>query len=44
VRRRLVRVMPNLTHWFGLMPWDLERLTPDELNAYIAAIPKDKTR
>jgi hypothetical protein len=34
--------MPNLAHWFSLMPWDVVRLTPAELAVFVAAIPKAK--
>jgi len=38
VRRRLLPVWPALSFRFGLHPWDVDRLTVDELNAYIKAL------
>jgi hypothetical protein len=35
VRRALLRSWPALTKFFGLYPWDVERLTLDELNEYM---------
>lgn len=38
IRARLLRAWPNLSHYFGIHPWDVERLTVFELNAYLDAI------
>jgi hypothetical protein len=35
VRRALLRSWPALTRFYGLHPWDVERLTSDELNEYL---------
>lgn len=35
MRRALVKSWPALSYHFGLHPWDLERLTPAELRAYL---------
>ena len=35
MRRALLRSWPALTKFFGLMPWDVERLTGDELREYV---------
>lgn len=35
MRARLLRAWPNLSHYFGLHPWDLERLTVGEIGAYL---------
>lgn len=40
MRRRLLSVQPALAHWFNLMPWDYERLSPGELQGFVDAIPK----
>lgn len=37
MRRRLLKSWPALTKFYGLMPWDVARLTPDELNEYTKA-------
>jgi hypothetical protein len=34
-RRRLLRQWPALSHLYGLHPWDVERLTIDEMDAYL---------
>lgn len=34
MRRRLLDWWPALSLHYGLHPWDVERLTPDELVAY----------
>jgi len=38
VRARLVDVWPALSHHFDIHPWDVERLTFRELNAYVKAL------
>jgi hypothetical protein len=35
VRRALLRSWPALTQFYGLFPWDVDRITFDELNEYI---------
>jgi hypothetical protein len=35
IRRGLLRSWPALTKFYGLKPWDVERLTVDELNEYL---------
>jgi hypothetical protein len=37
VRASLLNVWPDLSHLFGLHPWDLDRLTPHELESYLDA-------
>lgn len=32
--------LPLLAHFFHIMPWDIPRLTMDELNGFIAAVPR----
>jgi hypothetical protein len=38
VRAALEDAWPALSETFGLMPWDVERLTLGELNAYSDAL------
>lgn len=35
MRRALLLSLPALSQYFGLMPWDAERLTFRELQAYL---------
>lgn len=35
MRAALEEAWPALSHLYGLRPWDTERLTPGELNAYM---------
>jgi hypothetical protein len=42
VRRRLLKSWPALSHFYGIHPWDVDRLTVDELIAYQKALPKDR--
>jgi hypothetical protein len=35
VRRALLRSWPALTRFYQLHPWDVDRLTVDELNEYL---------
>lgn len=35
MRRALLRSWPALTRFYGFHPWDVERLTTDELNEYL---------
>lgn len=35
MRRRLVELWPALSSEFGIMPWDVDRLTVDELRCYV---------
>jgi len=37
VRRHVGPSLPVLAHFFGIMRWDVERLTMEELNGYIKA-------
>jgi hypothetical protein len=36
VRRDLLKSWPAITKFYGLFPWDMERLTVDELNEYLS--------
>lgn len=38
IRRRLGPRWPALSHWFGLRPWHVDRLTPLELAHYERAL------
>lgn len=38
IRRRLASRWPALSHWFGLRPWHVDRLTPAELAMYERAL------
>ena len=38
MRARLLPAWPNLSHYFGLMPWDVGRLTAPELKGYLDAL------
>lgn len=38
MRRALAKEWPALSRLFGLHPWDLGRLTHDELTGYLAAV------
>lgn len=40
MRRRLLKAWPALSYHFGLRPWDVDRLSMDELNEYLVQIPK----
>lgn len=35
MRRELIDQLPALTHFYRLKPWDVERLTFDELHVYV---------
>lgn len=35
MRRALLSAWPALSRVYGLHPWQVDRLTPDELNAYL---------
>lgn len=35
MRRALLRQWPALSRFYGLFPWDVDRLTIDELGQYI---------
>ena len=35
MRRALQRAWPALSRVYGLMPWDVEQLTPDEVRGYL---------
>lgn len=34
IRARLLQLWPNLSHYFGIKPWEVGRLTVPELNEY----------
>lgn len=36
MRRAIAPAWPALSRVYGLHPWDVERLTPDEIRAYLA--------
>ncbi len=38
MRRAIASAWPALSRVYGLHPWDVERLTPDELRAYLGAL------
>lgn len=38
MRRRLLELWPALSERFQIHPWDVGRLTPDELAVYVAAL------
>lgn len=38
MRRAIAPAWPALSRVYGLHPWDVERLTPDELRAYLGAL------
>lgn len=38
MRRAIAAAWPALSRVYGLHPWDVERLTPDELRAYLAEL------
>lgn len=35
MRRAHLKAWPALSHLYGLHPWDIERLTVDELREYV---------
>jgi hypothetical protein len=35
IRRALLKQWPALTRFYGLFPWDVDRLTADELAQYV---------
>lgn len=35
MRRALLKSWPAITRFYGFHPWDIERLTVDELNEYL---------
>ena len=35
MRRALLPAVPALSRVYGLMPWQIEDLTPDEVRAYL---------
>lgn len=39
MRRALRKQWPALSHWFGIHPWDVDRLTLYELAEYVDQIP-----
>lgn len=40
MRRRLRTTWPALSHLYGLHPYDLDRLTPGELDAYLTDLDR----
>ena len=38
MRRELLAVLPQLAHRYGIRPWEVERLTYDELQAFLDAL------
>lgn len=38
MRARLTAAWPDLSHYFGIHPWDVERLTYGEIDAYVEAL------
>ena len=34
------RDLPRLTHHYGLKPWELDDLIPEELDVYLAYMPQ----
>lgn len=38
MRAKLINAWPGLSHWFGIKPWHVERMTFAEINAYIEAL------
>lgn len=35
MRRALLQAWPALSRVYGLHPWDVERMTPDEVRGYL---------
>lgn len=44
MRAVLLDALPTLAHFYGLMPWDVDRLTPLELRAMLDALPDRKSQ
>lgn len=40
-RRALLKRLPALTAVYGLRPWELEKMTLDELRTYLRALPSN---
>ncbi|HNB93548.1 MAG TPA: hypothetical protein PLX07_01100 [Microthrixaceae bacterium] len=40
MRRALLPLWPALAARYGLHPWDVDRLTPDEINRFIADLTR----
>ena len=40
MRRALLNQAPAISHWFGIHPFDYERLTFGELRAYVDALAR----
>lgn len=38
MRAALIEAWPGLSHWFGIHPWDVGRLSVVELAQYIEAL------
>ncbi len=41
MRRALLTDLPALTHFYGLKPWDLDRMTLREINEYRTQLPSE---
>jgi hypothetical protein len=37
-------LLPVLAHWFGLHPWDVERLTIKQTDIYLSWVRQQQTR
>ncbi len=44
MRARLTLAWPELSHYFGLHPWDVDQLTYGEIEAYLDALHDLRTR
>lgn len=40
MRRALLRSLPRLTQFYGLKPWDLERMTLREISEYVTQMDR----
>ncbi len=40
MRRQLRAVWPELAHWFGVRPWEIEDLTRGEIDEMLARLRK----
>ncbi len=38
MRARLLNAWPDLSHYFGIHPWDVERLSYVEIDSYVEAL------
>lgn len=44
MRAVLLDALPTLAHFYGVMPWDIDRLTPLELGKLLDSLPSNKDR